>query len=486
MSDSEFFTLYFSSSLLPFWKTRYPYQQIDTGIFVAKKIKTFETNFEFFRLYVALKEKQMEEIMKKVITVGVFAACVLLIAIQYKSFGQNIERAVANENDVVQVGNEFQIEQATHLFEKVLLIEEAQPIYMKEKALVEIGTVQPGASFAIASEDELFYELRFGKITTFIKKGSGTVEKRKIQALVNKEVTGSVKADERVAVYEETSFDSAVMLQLVQGFRYPVVGEIGDWFIVKIGERAGYIHNQSVEIDEGIPVLVYHHILPKEEMVTEASTVSVESFEQQMVFLAEEQFETITTAQLYDYLEGRQILSTNSVLITFDDGLLSTKEYAYPILKKHGFTAVQHIISSRTNRFEGEQVFNSEGPLQFFTEYEMEQLADVFYYEAHTEALHRLNSETGLGVALELSASEIAADLKRNVATLKNATSLAYPFGHYNEEMVKAMKEVGLLIGFTTNEGYANIEQSNYEVNRFGVTEKKTYEQFTSYVKGVF
>ncbi|MBD8038196.1 MULTISPECIES: polysaccharide deacetylase family protein [Solibacillus] len=424
--------------------------------------------------------------MKKVITVGVFAACVLLIAIQYKSFGQNIERAVANENDVVQVGNEFQIEQATHLFEKVLLIEEAQPIYIKEKALVEIGTVQPGASFAIASEDELFYELRFGKITTFIKKGSATVEKREIQALLNKEVTGSVKADERVAVYEETSFDSAVMLQLEQGFRFPIVGEIGDWFIVKIGERAGYIHSQSVEIDEGIPVLVYHHILPKEEMVTEASTVSVESFEQQMVFLAEEQFETITTAQLYDYLEGRQILSTNSVLITFDDGLLSTKEYAYPILKKHGFTAVQHIISSRTNRYEGEQVFNSEGPLQFFTEYEMEQLADVFYYEAHTDGLHRLNSETGLGVALELSASEIAADLKRNVATLKNATSLAYPFGHYNEEMAKAMKEVGLLIGFTTNEGYANIEQSNYEVNRFGVTEKKTYEQFTSYVKGVF
>ena len=155
--------------------------------------------------------------MKKVITVGVFAACVLLIAIQYKSFGQNIERAVANENEVVQVDNDFQIEQATHLFEKVLLIEEAQPIYMKGKALVEIGTVQPGASFAIAGEDELFYELRFGKITAFIKKGSATVEKREIQALVNKEVTGSVKADERVAVYEETSFDSAVMLSLHKG-----------------------------------------------------------------------------------------------------------------------------------------------------------------------------------------------------------------------------------------------------------------------------
>ncbi|MGN7477052.1 polysaccharide deacetylase family protein [Solibacillus silvestris] len=423
--------------------------------------------------------------MKKFITVGVFAVCVILLTIEYISSSQIIERAVANEREAVLANNEIQLEQATHLFEKVIMLKEAQPIYIKGTALVEIGAVQPSASFAIVGEDELYYELRFGKISAFIKKGSAIIEKRQLKALVNTEVANSIKTKQEVTVYEEMSFNSGKIMQLAQGFRYPVVGKLGDWFVIKVGERAGYIHRQSAEIDEGIPVLVYHHILPKEEMMTEASTVSAQSFEQQMNYLADEQFETITTAQLYDYLEGRIILPIDCVLITFDDGLLSTKEYAYPVLKEHGFTAVQHIISSRTTRFEGAQVFNSEGPLQFFTEYEMQQLADVFQYEAHTHNLHQLNGETGLAVGLEYSSAEIAADLQLNVATLKNATSLAYPFGHYNEAMIAAMKEVGLLIGFTTTEGYANMQQSNYKVNRFGMTENKTFEQFTSYVKGV-
>lgn len=423
--------------------------------------------------------------MKKLVAVGLIAVCVLLLTIEYKGSSQRIERAVANEKDIAGIDNGIQIEQATHLFEKVIVLNEEQPIYIKGNALTEIGVVHPNTSFAIVGEDELYYELRFGKISAFIKKGSATVEKRPLQSLVNTEVTNAIKTIEQINVYEEDSLASNVLMQLSQGFRYPIVGELDEWFVIKVGERAGYIHKKSVEIDEGIPVLVYHHILPKEEMVTNASTVSVQSFDQQMAFLADEQFNTISTTQLYDYLEGRQILPVNSILITFDDGLLSTKVYAYPILKEHGFTAVQHIISSRTARFEGEQIFDGKGPLQFFTADEMQQMTDVFQYEAHTHDLHQFSKGTNTGIAMGLSTADIVKDLKQNVTLLNNATSLAYPFGHYDDAMIAAMKEVGLLIGFTTNEGYANMQQSNYEVNRFGITENKTFEQFTSYVKGV-
>ena len=91
-------------------------------------------------------------------------------------------------------------------------------------------------------------------------------------------------------------------------------------------------------MDEGLPVLVYHQILPRELMRTMDSTISLEAFEQQMGYLADQHFETLTAHQLYDYLEGRLVVPSKAVLITFDDGLLSTKEYAYPILKQYGFT----------------------------------------------------------------------------------------------------------------------------------------------------
>ena len=76
-------------------------------------------------------------------------------------------------------------------------------------------------------------------------------------------------------------------------------------------------------------------------------------------------------------MRGEVILPMHAVLITFDDGLLSTKEYAYPILKDYAFTAVQHVISSRIGSQQQDRTFDVNGPLQFFTEQEMTELADV-------------------------------------------------------------------------------------------------------------
>ena len=219
-------------------------------------------------------------------------------------------------------------------------------------------------------------------------------------------------------------------------------------------------------------------------MRTMDSTISLEAFEQQMGYLADHHFETLTAHQLYDYLEGRLVVPSKAVLITFDDGLLSTKEYAYPILKQYGFSAIQHIISSRTGRAEGAQLFDAEGPLQFFTAADLEELADVFQFEAHTYELHSLNTVSGIGIALERSKEEILLDLQQNIEQVPAAVSLAYPYGHYNEDFIAAAKEAGVLIGFTTTEGYANRKTSNYEVCRYGITEKKSFEQFVAYVEG--
>lgn len=367
-------------------------------------------------------------------------------------------------------------------FERVLTLEERQPIYMKGTSLTQIGMLEAGQPVAIMGEDEVYYELRLGNMSAFVRKGQGIVEKKRLSTVVQTERLAAVRASQKTAVYETANIDSDVIMELEEGFRYPVVREEEDWYILTIGERPGYIHKQSVEMDEGLPVLVYHQVLPLESMSTMNSTISLESFEQQMAYLAEHQFETLTAHELYDYLEGRLVVPGKAVLLTFDDGLLSTKEYAYPILKQYGFTALQHIISSRTNRAQGSQLFDAEGPLQFFTAEDIETLADVFQFEAHTNELH--SQDAGTGVALGQSKEDILLDLRKNIEQVPTAVSIAYPFGHYNGDFIAAAKEAGLLIGFTTTEGYANRKMSNYEVSRYGVTEKKSFEQFVAYVEG--
>ncbi|WP_153732104.1 polysaccharide deacetylase family protein [Sporosarcina obsidiansis] len=367
-------------------------------------------------------------------------------------------------------------------FERVLTLQERQPIYMKRETFIPIGELEADQPVVLVGEDEAYYEIQLGKMTVFIRKEQATVEKKKLRVFLHTERLAAVKTFRKTAVYENADVQSGIILQLEEGYRYPIVQDEEDWYIVKIGERPGYIHKQSVALDEGLPVLVYHHILPRDEMKTMTSTISLESFEQQMGYLADHKFETLTSQQLYDYLEGRLVVPSKAVLITFDDGLLSSKEYAYPILKQYGFKAPHHIISTRTHRAHGGQLFDAEGPFQYLSAEDLVEMKDVFDFEAHTDNLHALLNNKGM--VFEHSKEEIVADLQRNIEQLPVAVSLAYPYGQYNEEFISAAKEIGLLIGYTTVEGYANMKGSNYEVCRYGMTEKKSFEQFVMYVDG--
>ena len=368
-------------------------------------------------------------------------------------------------------------------FDRVLTLQERQPIYMKEVTFIKVGELEAGQPVVIVDEDEDYYELRLGKMNVYVRKGLGTVEQNKIWVLTEQERFGAVKTARKTKVHEENDLNSPTFMQLEAGYRYSVVREEENWYIITLGERPGYIHKSSVTLDEGVPVLLYHHMIPHEKMKTTASTVSVEAFEEQIGYLAEQQFTTLSSQQLYDYLEGRLVLPAKAVLITFDDGLLSSKEYAYPILKQYGFTATQHIITSRLLIAKDEQQFDADGPIQYLTAADLVKLKDVFQFEAHTDELHEL-TDTHIGIGMKLSTEAIFADLQTNLTHLPGAVTLAYPYGQYNEAYTTAAKEAGLLLGFTIIEGYANKKDSNYEVRRFGMTDNRSFEQFAAYVDG--
>ncbi|PID24174.1 polysaccharide deacetylase family protein [Sporosarcina sp. P7] len=369
-------------------------------------------------------------------------------------------------------------------FDQVLTLTNNQPIFMKQENLIRIGELQANQAVALIGEDEEYYEIRVGKMPAFIRKGQAKVEKNVMKTPLHTEQLGAVKTAQQTAVYTEANLESTVLIQLRKGYRYPVIEEEKDWYVIKIGERAGYIHKPSVEMDEGLPVLLYHQVLPRKQMKTEISTVSLENFKKQMAYLADEQFTTLTSQQLYDYLEGRLIVPEKALIITFDDGLLSSKEYAYPILKQYGFTSSQHIISSRMDRDKDGPPFDGGGLLKYLTVEDLIEMKDVFQFEAHTCALHELGRESGVGLVFEHTEQEIMEDLQKNLQHVPSAVSIAYPYGQYNEEFIAAAKDVGLLIGYTTVEGYANRDQSNYEVNRFGMTEKRSFKDFATYVDG--
>ena len=88
-----------------------------------------------------------------------------------------------------------------------------------------------------------------------------------------------------------------------------------------------------------IPVLMYHHVAP--DPGTDVWTVSVAEFRRQIAALKAAGCQTVLPG---DLRAGRG-LPAKPIVITFDDGLLSTLTEAEPILREAGFRAICYLIA---------------------------------------------------------------------------------------------------------------------------------------------
>lgn len=87
---------------------------------------------------------------------------------------------------------------------------------------------------------------------------------------------------------------------------------------------------QNAKINQ-TPVFVYHRVNPNE-------------FEEQMLYLKRNNYETLNGDEFEDMLKNGQGFKERSVVITFDDGLDNLYHTAYPILRNHGFKAIAFIM----------------------------------------------------------------------------------------------------------------------------------------------
>jgi len=179
--------------------------------------------------------------------------------------------------------------------------------------------------------------------------------------------------------------------------------------------------------------------------------VSLEQFAEQMAYLHENGYHTLTLSELDAYYYGNAPLPEKSVLLTFDDCYQSIGLYAYPILKKYGFHAVAFVVTGWLN--EQKKPFTPERSV-CMTQEELSQMTDVFEYANHTDSFHtRQDAQTSRMMAAE--ERELIADLKQcSEHPLIQAKSVfAYPFGLYTDGNVALLREAGFRLAFTCEQG---------------------------------
>ncbi len=357
----------------------------------------------------------------------------------------------------------------------------------RENHVMAIATLLKGQQLEVTNaEDATYVQVRWGK--TFVY-----AEKSKVK-FVHTPAYNNIGKDNAVQnqyfipisgngdIYDRSSGSLQPFAKLDINRRYPILRKEANWYVTTLGGREGYIHSSKVAMDRGVPVMMYHHFLKDHELgrfKNVSTTMTDAQFANEMQYLKSKNYETVSTDELLRFMRNEITLPAYSIVLTFDDGLLSTREYAYPVLKKHGFQATQFLITYRNEYSPAEQMFDYKD-LQAISREDMANMQDVFMYESHTYNLHDIVGNKGK--MLLVPYHEVVQDLKRSLTIIPGAKAFAYPFGQYNSNTIYAVKEAGFSMAFSTMPGYNNPYDDVYQIKRLYSDQKTTFAQFQKMV----
>lgn len=216
--------------------------------------------------------------------------------------------------------------------------------------------------------------------------------------------------------------------------------------------------------DIGVPILYYHSVLPDAEVATPNEvTISPEKLREELMLVKELGYTTLTMSEFTAYINDNQPIPEKSILITFDDGYTDNYAHAFPILKELNMKATIFMIASQVDS----GYYMSAAQLREMSDYGID-------IESHTDNHVYLDT---------LSYDQQLKELKDSKEKLekilgKEVTSIAYPYGNYNEDTKKAAIAAGYTFGFTTNKGLAKRINNKVELNRIYVSSNYSLELF--------
>lgn len=100
----------------------------------------------------------------------------------------------------------------------------------------------------------------------------------------------------------------------------------------------------------GINILMYHQVGPFEQLegamnAHRSTYCRVERFAAQMAFLKRFGYTVLSMDEVLACVRGERPIPPRAVALTFDDGYENFAEYAWPILRRHGFPAMVYLIA---------------------------------------------------------------------------------------------------------------------------------------------
>lgn len=210
-----------------------------------------------------------------------------------------------------------------------------------------------------------------------------------------------------------------------------------------------------------LPIVMYHQIL-KDKNMWGKYVISPNDFEKDLEYILKEGYTTVVMQDLINYVYNGSPLPDKPIMITFDDGFLTQKDYILPILKKYSAKAVVSIVGEYTDRYS--KISDKSLSYSYLTWQDVKELVESEYIEIQNHSYNMHNFKARKGVSKLRSESDehyreiIKEDIKKVQDLLSDKTgyiptTFTYPFGVYNKLSESTIKELGFKASLTCDEG---------------------------------
>lgn len=246
-----------------------------------------------------------------------------------------------------------------------------------------------------------------------------------------------------------------------------------------------------------IPILTYHRVLPDfYENETPMYSVLPQQFEQQMKFLAENNFVTLSLNEYDEILKGERDIPERAAVVTFDDGFADIYSVAWPLAKKYGvkinlfvctglvaYSALIYPEIPPHACHHCETYPDLWRPLTWQELRQMKQEGVVMGFHGHLhQKMARLNSEQ-----LDRDFEEGLSIFMKNMNS--DCSYLAFPHGSvesYNEESVRVAQQYGMQRIFTTQLTRTPVDTNPTLIARIVVHQEDDLATFEHKLFGVY
>lgn len=215
--------------------------------------------------------------------------------------------------------------------------------------------------------------------------------------------------------------------------------------LTAVGEEEAGVDNVAGIRPDGyelVTVLIYHDF---KEVSQTPLQIARKEFEEQMKYLKENGYHVISLEDFYDFIDLKRKLPEKAVVITIDDGWKATYTIAYPILKKYGFPATIFVYTDFISphnpgalTWDLLKEMHREG-LDVQAHSKTHQLRIPWKKEGETEEEFQKRIEKELAFPKEV--------IQKNLGN--KVQYIAYPFGQFSDDFVRAAKKYGYRGGLT-------------------------------------